>query len=75
VVIAMINGHDFVVVETIECTDDKDEELPQLITLEEVIRLKYHGQDCRVCCPQWPRIPTKDSGKRKEQRQVLFLKS
>lgn len=35
---AMIDWHDFVVVETIEFADDEDEELPQPMTLEEVIR-------------------------------------
>ncbi|XP_031494405.1 probable splicing factor 3A subunit 1 [Nymphaea colorata] len=35
---AMIDWHDFVVVETIEFVDDEDDELPQPMTLEEVIR-------------------------------------
>lgn len=35
---AMIDWHDFVVVETIEFADDEDEELPVPLTLEEVIR-------------------------------------
>ncbi|XP_077211833.1 putative splicing factor 3A subunit 1 [Tasmannia lanceolata] len=35
---AMIDWHDFVVVETIEFADDEDDELPQPMTLEEVIR-------------------------------------
>lgn len=35
---AMIDWHDFVVVETIEFADDEDEELPIPMTLEEVIR-------------------------------------
>ncbi|RWR85744.1 putative splicing factor 3A subunit 1 [Cinnamomum micranthum f. kanehirae] len=35
---AMIDWHDFVVVETIEFADDEDEELPQPMTLEEVMR-------------------------------------
>ncbi|KAF9624024.1 hypothetical protein IFM89_007722 [Coptis chinensis] len=35
---AMIDWHDFVVVETIEFADDEDEELPPPMTLEEVIR-------------------------------------
>ncbi|GLJ43478.1 hypothetical protein SUGI_0904000 [Cryptomeria japonica] len=35
---AMIDWHDFVVVEAIEFADDEDEELPQPMTLEEVIR-------------------------------------
>jgi len=35
---AMIDWHDFVVVETIEFADDEDEELPQPMTLDEVIR-------------------------------------
>ncbi|PKA47292.1 putative splicing factor 3A subunit 1 [Apostasia shenzhenica] len=35
---AMIDWHDFVVVETIEFADDEDEELPMPLTLEEVIR-------------------------------------
>ncbi|XP_010932274.1 probable splicing factor 3A subunit 1 [Elaeis guineensis] len=35
---AMIDWHDFVVVETIEFADDEDEELPMPMTLEEVIR-------------------------------------
>lgn len=35
---AMIDWHDFVVVETIEFVDDEDEELPVPMTLEEVIR-------------------------------------
>eukprot|EP00262_Sarcandra_glabra_P011582 TRINITY_DN2813_c0_g1_i3.p1 TRINITY_DN2813_c0_g1~~TRINITY_DN2813_c0_g1_i3.p1 ORF type:complete len:813 (-),score=224.65 TRINITY_DN2813_c0_g1_i3:483-2921(-) len=35
---AMIDWHDFVVVETIEFADDEDEDLPQPMTLEEVIR-------------------------------------
>ncbi|XP_038988849.1 probable splicing factor 3A subunit 1 [Phoenix dactylifera] len=35
---AMIDWHDFVVVETIEFADDEDEELPVPMTLEEVIR-------------------------------------
>lgn len=35
---AMIDWHDFVVVETIEFMDDEDEELPIPMTLEEVIR-------------------------------------
>ncbi|KAH9298995.1 hypothetical protein KI387_030677, partial [Taxus chinensis] len=35
---AMIDWHDFVVVESIEFADDEDEELPQPMTLEEVIR-------------------------------------
>ncbi|KAJ0974427.1 hypothetical protein J5N97_016392 [Dioscorea zingiberensis] len=35
---AMIDWHDFVVVETIEFADDEDEELPAPMTLEEVIR-------------------------------------
>ncbi|KAL3827719.1 hypothetical protein ACJIZ3_016521 [Penstemon smallii] len=35
---AMIDWHDFVVVETIDFADDKDEDLPPPMTLEEVIR-------------------------------------
>ncbi|CAN1835963.1 Probable splicing factor 3A subunit 1 [Linum perenne] len=35
---AMIDWHDFVVVETIDFADDEDEELPVPMTLEEVIR-------------------------------------
>lgn len=35
---AMIDWHDFVVVETIDFADDEDEELPMPMTLEEVIR-------------------------------------
>ncbi|XAR54349.1 hypothetical protein NMG60_11029431 [Bertholletia excelsa] len=35
---AMIDWHDFVVVETIDFADDEDEELPAPMTLEEVIR-------------------------------------
>ncbi|KAK4484982.1 hypothetical protein RD792_007589 [Penstemon davidsonii] len=35
---AMIDWHDFVVVETIDFSDDEDENLPPLTTLEEVIR-------------------------------------
>nr|XP_010912053.1 probable splicing factor 3A subunit 1 [Elaeis guineensis] len=35
---AMIDWHDFVVVETIEFADDEDDELPMPMTLEEVIR-------------------------------------
>ncbi|XP_064981452.1 probable splicing factor 3A subunit 1 [Musa acuminata AAA Group] len=35
---AMIDWHDFVVVETIEFVDDEDEELPVPMTLDEVIR-------------------------------------
>ncbi|KAF8407465.1 hypothetical protein HHK36_006598 [Tetracentron sinense] len=35
---AMIDWHDFVVVETIEFADDEDEDLPPPMTLEEVIR-------------------------------------
>lgn len=35
---AMIDWHDFVVVETIEFADDEEEELPPPMTLEEVIR-------------------------------------
>eukprot|EP00249_Psilotum_nudum_P018493 c26835_g1_i1 orf=261-2729(-) len=35
---ALIDWHDFVVVETIEFADDEDEELPQPMTVEEVIR-------------------------------------
>ncbi|CAL9748102.1 unnamed protein product [Musa acuminata subsp. burmannicoides] len=35
---AMIDWHDFVVVETIEFADDEDEELPLPMTLDEVIR-------------------------------------
>ncbi|WOL04677.1 putative splicing factor 3A subunit 1 [Canna indica] len=35
---AMIDWHDFVVVETIEFADDEDEELPIPMTLDEVIR-------------------------------------
>eukprot|EP00268_Persea_americana_P058538 TRINITY_DN708_c0_g1_i4.p1 TRINITY_DN708_c0_g1~~TRINITY_DN708_c0_g1_i4.p1 ORF type:complete len:809 (+),score=221.31 TRINITY_DN708_c0_g1_i4:585-3011(+) len=35
---AMIDWHDFVVVEMIEFADDEDEELPQPMTLEEVIK-------------------------------------
>lgn len=35
---ALIDWHDFVVVETIEFADDEDEELPKPMTLEEVIR-------------------------------------
>ncbi|MCI42267.1 putative splicing factor 3A subunit 1-like, partial [Trifolium medium] len=35
---AMIDWHDFVVVETIDFADDEDEELPPQMTLEEVIR-------------------------------------
>ncbi|KAI4357688.1 hypothetical protein L6164_001622 [Bauhinia variegata] len=35
---AMIDWHDFVVVETIDFADDEDEELPPPMTLEEVIR-------------------------------------
>ncbi|KAK7256058.1 hypothetical protein RIF29_29491 [Crotalaria pallida] len=35
---AMIDWHDFVVVETIDFADDEDEELPPPMTIEEVIR-------------------------------------
>ncbi|KAF7149108.1 hypothetical protein RHSIM_Rhsim03G0093900 [Rhododendron simsii] len=35
---AMIDWHDFVVVETIDFADDEDEELPAPMTIEEVIR-------------------------------------
>ncbi|KAI8563332.1 hypothetical protein RHMOL_Rhmol03G0104000 [Rhododendron molle] len=35
---AMIDWHDFVVVETIDFVDDEDEELPAPMTIEEVIR-------------------------------------
>lgn len=43
---AMIDWHDFVVVETIEFADDEDEELPVPLTLEEVIRRsKISGLD------------------------------
>lgn len=35
---AMIDWHDFVVVETIDFADDEDEDLPPPMTLEEVIR-------------------------------------
>ncbi|KAM1172466.1 hypothetical protein ACFXTH_022690 [Malus domestica] len=35
---AMIDWHDFVVVKTIDFADDEDEDLPHLMTLEEVIR-------------------------------------
>ncbi|OAY79698.1 putative splicing factor 3A subunit 1 [Ananas comosus] len=35
---AMIDWHDFIVVEMIEFADDEDEELPKPMTLEEVIR-------------------------------------
>lgn len=35
---ALIDWHDFVVVETIEFADDEDDELPKPMTLEEVIR-------------------------------------
>ncbi|KAL1296024.1 hypothetical protein HN51_056807 [Arachis hypogaea] len=35
---AMIDWHDFVVVETIDFVDDEDEELPPPMTIEEVIR-------------------------------------
>ncbi|XP_068639249.1 probable splicing factor 3A subunit 1 [Aristolochia californica] len=35
---AMIDWHDFVAVETIDFADDEDDELPQPMTLEEVIR-------------------------------------
>ncbi|EPS66953.1 hypothetical protein M569_07823 [Genlisea aurea] len=35
---AMIDWHDFVVVETIDFADDEDEDLPQPMTLDEVIR-------------------------------------
>ncbi|KAG9448518.1 hypothetical protein H6P81_008483 [Aristolochia fimbriata] len=35
---AMIDWHDFVVVETIDFADDEDDELPQPMTIEEVIR-------------------------------------
>ncbi|KAF7827701.1 putative splicing factor 3A subunit 1 [Senna tora] len=35
---AMIDWHDFVVVETIDFADDEDEELPPPMTLEEVVR-------------------------------------
>ncbi|KAK7310768.1 hypothetical protein RJT34_08481 [Clitoria ternatea] len=35
---AMIDWHDFVVVETMDFADDEDEELPPPMTIEEVIR-------------------------------------
>ena len=35
---AMIDWHDFVVVETIDFADDEDQELPPPMTIEEVIR-------------------------------------
>ncbi|XP_061355455.1 probable splicing factor 3A subunit 1 [Gastrolobium bilobum] len=35
---AMIDWHDFVVVETVDFADDEDEELPPPMTLEEVVR-------------------------------------
>ena len=34
---ALIDWHDFIVVETIEFADDEDDELPKLMTLEKVI--------------------------------------
>lgn len=43
---AMIDWHDFVVVETIEFADDEDEELPVPLTLDEVVRRsKVSGLD------------------------------
>ncbi|OWM88848.1 hypothetical protein CDL15_Pgr020802 [Punica granatum] len=35
---AMIDWHDFVIVETIDFADDEDKDLPPPMTLEEVIR-------------------------------------
>ncbi|XP_078445649.1 putative splicing factor 3A subunit 1 [Wolffia australiana] len=39
VLMAMIDWHDFVVVETIEFADDEDTELPEPLALEEVVRI------------------------------------
>lgn len=42
---ALIDWHDFVVVETIEFAEEEDEELPQPMTLEEVIRRSKAAAD------------------------------
>ena len=42
---ALIDWHDFVVVETIEFAEEEDEELPQPMTVEEVIRRSKAAAD------------------------------
>ncbi|KAK9102406.1 hypothetical protein Sjap_019660 [Stephania japonica] len=67
---AMIDWHDFVVVETIEFADDEDDELPQPMTLEEVIRRsKLTGTEDE----EEATVPMKDADMEMDEEEVQFV--
>ncbi|KAK9142149.1 hypothetical protein Syun_011549 [Stephania yunnanensis] len=67
---AMIDWHDFVVVETIEFADDEDDELPQPMTLEEVIRRsKMSGTEDE----EEATVPMKDADMEMDEEEVQLV--